>query len=42
MKMDRDAIRMLQWLVHAARSVSIQEMAEVLAVDIDDNEGFEP
>jgi ankyrin repeat protein len=38
----KDAFKILEWLVYSARPLDIQELAEVVAVDIDDDPRFEP
>jgi Ankyrin repeats (3 copies) len=38
----QDAFKILQWLAYSARPVSIEEVAEVIAVDIESNPRFNP
>jgi hypothetical protein len=38
----QDAFRILQWLVYSARPLRIEEVAEVLAVKINDDPQFDP
>jgi hypothetical protein len=38
----QDALKILQWLVHSARPLRIEEIAEVIAVDTDNKPGFDP
>jgi ankyrin repeat protein len=38
----QDAFKILQWLAYSARPLRVEEVAEVIAVDIDDDPRFDP
>jgi hypothetical protein len=38
----RDALKILQWLTYSARPLRLEEVAEVVAVDVDESPRFDP
>jgi len=38
----RDALKILQWLTYSARPLRLEEVAEVVAIDVDESSRFDP